>query len=340
MDKQIVVTGQTLVALLLIVLGVWVTIQVFPVIFALFVSLLLTLMLTPIIDWAQERKIPRGMSTAILYLVILSFLGSVGVAGIKPITSQMNKLLDYLPIFIEEQLGVKEDPFQGQLQDFFSGQLNANSNNVISATLGIFSNFLFVLSIFVFTFYLLVEFDAVKKLFISLFPMSKKVLAENLVGSIENILGAYIRGQLLLGMIIGVLTYLGLVMLKVEYALSLALVAGVLEIVPVIGPILSAIPALIVALSSGPWTVLGVALLYTIIQQTENNILVPTVMKKTVGLNPLVTLILLLVGGALFGIIGVILAVPSALIAYLVFTELYGEMFGLKPRAKKANQVR
>ena len=116
---------------------------------------------------------------------------------------------------------------------------------------------------------------------------------------------------------IGLLTYIGLSILGVPFALSLAFLAGLLEIVPIIGPIMSAIPAFIVASSASSFLGLGTLVLYLIIQQLENNLIVPYIMNKAVGIHPITTLIALSIGGTLGGILGAILAVPVALIIEL-----------------------
>jgi predicted PurR-regulated permease PerM len=112
--------------------------------------------------------------------------------------------------------------------------------------------------------------------------------------------------------IVGCLTYIGLYFLGIKYALTLALVAALLEIIPYIGPILAAIPAVILGFAQSPFLALLVILLFVVIQQLENYIIVPQVMKKTVGLNPIVIIIVMLIGAKLAGVIGIILAVPVA----------------------------
>ena len=150
------------------------------------------------------------------------------------------------------------------------------------------------------------------------------------VKDIEERLGAWVRGQLLLALIIGLASYLGLFILGISYVLPLALIAGILEMVPIIGPIISAIPAIIVALTVSPGLALAVAALYIIIQQLENNLIVPTVMHKVLGMPPLAILLALMVGGRLGGVVGIILAVPVLLVIQTVVGEF-------TPDAKKLN---
>jgi predicted PurR-regulated permease PerM len=120
--------------------------------------------------------------------------------------------------------------------------------------------------------------------------------------------------------LIGFLVYLGLTLLHLEFALPLAILAGLLEIVPTIGPIVSAIPAVLVAISTSPVLALSVVALYFIIQQLENNLVVPLVMKRSVGLSPLVTILSVMIGARLAGVVGAILAIP----AFLVIQSIIG----------------
>jgi len=144
---------------------------------------------------------------------------------------------------------------------------------------------------------------------------------ESLAHKVEVKTGAWVRGQIVLMFLVGFTTYIGLTILGVEFALPLAVIAGLLELIPTIGPIVSAIPAAIIAFTQGPLLGLGVIALYILIQQLENNILVPKVMEKAVGLSPLITIFSLLVGAALFGILGAVLAVPFAAITYLIVED-------------------
>jgi predicted PurR-regulated permease PerM len=122
--------------------------------------------------------------------------------------------------------------------------------------------------------------------------------------------------------IIGLTTYIGLTILGIEYALPLAVIAGLLELVPTIGPIISSVPAILIALVQSPVLAIAVAALYLLIQQAENNIIVPKVMERAVGVLPLVTILALLIGGTLFGVVGAVIAVPTVAMIQVVVEEL------------------
>ena len=143
-----------------------------------------------------------------------------------------------------------------------------------------------------------------------------------IIVAIERKLGAWVIGQLALAVIVGVITYIGLTLLGVEFALSLSIIAGIFEIVPIIGPIISAIPAVLVALTMSPMMALLVAGLFFVVQQLENNIFVPIVMRRAVGIPPIVTILALTIGGKLAGVAGIMLAVPLVVAMQVIFQSL------------------
>jgi len=136
---------------------------------------------------------------------------------------------------------------------------------------------------------------------------------------VEDKLGAWLRGQIVLSLAIGVITWFVLTILGIPFALPLAILAGFLEIIPTIGPIIAAIPAVIVAFAISPFMGLVVMLAYVGIQVAENNILVPKIMQKAVGLNPVVILVAILIGANLMGIIGALLSIPLVSAAIIIF---------------------
>jgi len=174
----------------------------------------------------------------------------------------------------------------------------------------------------VFTFYLLLARSNTQHFLIGIITNDQRQRSLNLLDKIELRMGAWFRGQLILGLIIGVLSYIGLSLLGISYALPLALIAGVLEMVPTIGPIISAIPAMLIAVTVSPGLAALVALLYFIIQQLENHLFVPQVMMQTVGVAPLISIILLMIGGRLGGIGGIILAIPIYLVIETIVKEV------------------
>ncbi len=146
--------------------------------------------------------------------------------------------------------------------------------------------------------------------FVKLFPKDSQDEVEDIILKVEEKLGSWLRGQITLSVTIGLLTWIALTIAGVDYALPLALMAGLLEILPTIGPIIAAVPAIIVALSDDPTKALIVLVIYIVIQLFENHVLVPRIMAKAVGLNPLVVLLGIIIGAKLLGVAGALLSVP------------------------------
>jgi predicted PurR-regulated permease PerM len=162
----------------------------------------------------------------------------------------------------------------------------------------------------VISFYLTAEENGMKNFVKNLVPFKHQSYTLNLVTKIQRKMGSWVLGQVILSIVIFGVTYLGLSILKVEYALVLALIAGLLEIIPLIGPIIAAVPAVFFAFLKNPPLALAVIILYIVIQQLENQVIVPVVMSRSVGLNPVVVIIGVLVGASLGGVLGAIIAIP------------------------------
>ncbi|HYI16967.1 MAG TPA: AI-2E family transporter, partial [Thermomicrobiales bacterium] len=162
--------------------------------------------------------------------------------------------------------------------------------------------------------------------FYKMWPESIQPDVRNIVGIADRILAAYVRGQLLLGLVVGVVTFIGLYFIGVEYAIPLAVLAGIFEMIPILGPWLSGVAAVIVVLATDPGKIWAVIILFVVIQQVENTFLVPKIQGDAVDLNPAIIMILLVVGGAVYGLLGVIIIVPAAAIVRDIFVYIYGRL--------------
>lgn len=319
MDRNIVISTRTILITLLAIAGVWLIWQMQAVILILFVSLLIALALDPFVHFFCNRGISRSVSVIIIYLLLIALALTVGAAGISPMISQLDKLLTQLPSFFDAL--IKFFGFNGYFQNAdqeIAKQITGLSGTVVSFTLSAFSSIIFIITIFVFVAYILLYFDNLKKQFAEFFPLRRQKKVKELIDTVEVNVGSWLRGELVLMFTVGVLTLIGLLILGVDYALPLALIAGFLEIVPNIGPIVSTIPAAVVAFSVSPITGIGVIALFILVQQLENNLIVPKVMQKAVGFNPLLTMLVIITGAKLFGLVGAVLAVPVTLVAITI----------------------
>jgi predicted PurR-regulated permease PerM len=328
--QQITISYKTILFTVFLLIGLYVLFEIRLVILLWFISFILATALNPFVNILETISIPRAIGVAITVLFTL-FIVSLIVAGVVPtFVEQSSVLLKNLERFIP-QLEIFELD-----SDFFSAQFERYSQtalNLLGIALGAFSNLFVIFSMFVLTVYMMIERQKVpshlKKIFQNR-EREKKYL--HLLETIEIRLGGWVRGEVALMVIVGTATFLGLYVLGVPFALPLALLAGLLELIPNVGPTLSAIPAIIIGLTVSPAVAIGVLILYVAIQQLESNFIVPMVMKQSVGINPIITLMLIMVGLTLGGVLGALLAVPLYISAEIVIKFMYQQS-----RPKKTN---
>jgi predicted PurR-regulated permease PerM len=314
---KIEISPKTLIYVFLFFSSLWFLSQIKAILLLFFVSFILVSALSPAIEFLTTKKLARSLSVILVYLVLVSFIFLSGVAVVPLMTAQTRDFLSALPSLVQkasEAIGPDKHLFW---EKYAQGLINGLSQEFIKmpgqalkTTMSIAQSVFAFFSILVISFYLLLEKTRLYRGFIGLFPISSQKTIERIIIRLEKKLGAWVRGQFFLAFAVGLASFFGLAVLGVGFTLPLAITAGIFELVPTIGPILSAIPAMVVALTTSPLLALLVAGLYILIQQLENNLLVPQVMKKALGVNPLVTILSLMVGGKLMGVIGVLLAVP------------------------------
>ena len=291
MTKRIDISHRTIIFIAIFLLGVWVIYQIIDLVLLLFVSLILMSALTPLVSMLTKVKIPKALSILFVYIFILIILAGLLTVSFTPLINETIKLVRSLPPALGGILKIDQID-----QSLIQSQIGGFTGDLISLTKTIFNNILTIVFLLVFTFYLLLERENLEK-HASRFFIGQEERVRKLLSEIEEKLGGWLRGQIALSLIIGVVTYIGLFLLQIPYALPLSILAGLLEVVPVIGPILAAIPAVVLALTINPVLGAGVAALYLVIQQLENHLVVPQVMKRAVGLNPLVVILAIAVGG-------------------------------------------
>lgn len=327
MPKTIEISHRTIIFATVFIGSLWILFQIRAIIIGLFVALLLMTALNPIVDRLVRLKVPRPLAILIAYIVLITLIISGLASIISPLVGQTTDLVDRLPMLLDQLAawlenigitGVDGGTIAGQLT-----QLGAIPRNVVRLIVSIFSNLLSVFTVLVITFYLLLERKNLDKYLLVLFGQGSEPKAKSFVDKLEARLGSWVRGEVILMLIIGIATYVGLLLLGVPYALPLAILAGLLELLPNIGPTLAAVPAVLLALSISPLMGLSTTALYFLIQQLENSIIVPKVMQKVVGVNPLITLLVLAIGFKLGGVFGAILSVPILIVAQVVATEIF-----------------
>lgn len=330
MTERIEITSNTIFRFLLIGLGFWFVYLIRDVLLMLFAAVVIAAVIEPVADAWQRYRIPRALSVLVVYVGILAVIAAVLTMILPVLAIQVSQLAQALPQLVQSQEWLSKSVQSRALSSVqnvllgFGEQLTRASFNVFQQTRTIFSGVLAVILVFVIAFYMVVEKDALKKLFRILLPASHVPYVEQVIDRAKKSIGRLVVAQLLLGAIVGVVVGGGLWLLGVKYALALGLLAGVLEIVPVIGPLVAAIPGVLVGVSQSLLYGLITLIFYIVVQQIENQFLVPAVMRRAIGLHPLVTIVAVLLGARLGGFVGVILAVPAATIISLFWADLLG----------------
>lgn len=319
MNRRIDISWKTIVFITLFLLGIWITYQIIDLILLLFVALILMSALSPLVSLLSKFKIPKALSILLIYILIFGILGMIITLALTPLVVQTNNLATSLPNVFNNILRVGHVD-----QTFIQKEINNFSDNIFVFTTTVFSHIITIILILVITFYLLLDKENLEKRTASLF-IGKEERVRKIIVEVEEKLGSWLRGQLLLSLIIGVVSYIGLTFLQIPYAFPLAIWSGLLEVLPVIGPIISSIPAILLALTISPVLGGGVAAMYFVIQQLESHFVVPQVMKKAVGLNPLVVILAIAVGSRLLGVGGAFLAVPIVVVAQILVIDILKE---------------
>ena len=290
----------------------------------LLVSLLIVISLEPFIQFINRQKFMNGpinRTTAVIFtyvMIVVIFVGILTV-GIPPVISQFKKMIISLTGFLNT---LNIDGGADKYLTEAVTQLGVISGGVVSVTLSLFQNITTIFTLILISVYISLDWINIKDRFYGLLPSRNRSKAQRIMSDIEINIGSWIKGQLILMFVIGFVCFLGLFILGIDYPLALGLIAGLLEFVPMIGPIISAVLAGVVGFSMSPIKGLGVIVLFTIIQQLENNLLVPKVMQRVSGFSPIAILLAILIGAEFFGVIGTVLAVPVMMITFLLIKRL------------------
>jgi predicted PurR-regulated permease PerM len=319
MPRKIEISHRTVVFTALFLILLWFLFFIKDIIFTLFVSLLLMTILNPFVKRLTKWHFPRALSIFLVYLLIVGVV-SLAVAVIAPpLVEQTTNFVSNVPVFLKNP-NVGRFINNQTFEQFFT-QLGSVPGQVLKVGVSVFSDIVAVISVLILTFYMLLYRDRLDDQIGIFFGDEGKTKVGRVLDNVEKSLGGWARGQFILMVVVGLLIYIGLTILGIPYALPLAVLAAILEIVPTIGPIVATIPAIIIGLTISPVVGLAVAALAFLINQAENYVLVPKIMEKSVGVNPIVTLTSLAIGFKLLGVVGAIISVPVVLTLQIIVKE-------------------
>jgi len=316
---KIEVSAKTIVFTIFFVLLLFLLWLVRDLLFSLFIAFIVMSAVKPPVTFFEKKGIPRKLTTFLVFLFLFSFFGFLLSWIIPPLTQEITLFVKYAPIMFRRIDSPILSLFNFQsITQYIPGV----TNQALSIAKGVVSNTMFIVSTVFFSFYFTAESDIIEKIVTRFFNEPKSKRAIVLFNRIEKRMSSWLWGELLLMTVIGCMTFVGLNLIGVKYALPLAIIAGLLEVIPNLGPVLSTVPAFFIAITQSYFLGFSTIALYFVVQQLENNIIVPYIMRKAVGINPIVTLIALIVGGRIGGVLGVLLAIPLTLFFESIFSEI------------------
>ncbi len=325
--------------LISVILGFWLFYRFHQVIFALFIAIVIGTVIRPAVAWLHRRGLPQSVGVIFVYLVMFLLLAgflrllfpliseqSTTIAAVLPeyyqnlrqwVVTQPNQSLASLSEFLPTALpSLRLSPVQQT-----GPEMLASAGQVagyVTSLAGIIFTAIMILAL---VFYWTLEGPRIIQSFLLVIPQSQRENIGELISAMESKVGFYVVGQAILCTVIGIMALIAYRLIGLPNALVLALIAGVLEAVPMIGPLLGAVPAALIALSIAPDKLIWVIVATVVIQQVENSLLVPRIMKKAVGVNPFVTLLALFAFSSFFGLAGALMAIPMAAMIQLALNH-------------------
>lgn len=315
MDKEVVITIKTILVFFALVLCSVIVYKMSSIFGILGISLLVAISLEQSVKFLVRKRVRRTFAVYMVYALVVALVAGIITLIIPPLAKEVGTFLEHLPSIIQSMGDLTRFGFSAS--DIIP-QVTRITSGVIQVSYSVFSNVTVFITIFFLSLYISLDLDNIKQRFLSLFPKELSEEVEEAVIEAEISVSQWLKGQAFLMFVVGVATFIGLSLIGVEYALALAVIAGLLEIVPMIGPVISAVIASAITFTESPLKGVFVIVLFLIVQQLENNLLVPRIMQRVSGFSPLVILVAVITFTNFFGIVGTIVAVPCVMIGFAV----------------------
>ena len=316
---------------------IWVFYLARGVLWPFVLALLLVYLLTPLVDYLTDKKLPGVAATFCAYIVLFSIFTLIMLVVIPRLVDAFQEISSQLPQYIEatkEYAASLQEKYRGlrlllereELTDWIFQGIGVLTGKVAQSIVRLPAGiFLFILSLIV-SFYLLKDAKKIRSALINYIPKEYQKKVSEFLADVDKILGGYIRGQLIIAAVVGTSIGIGLFLLRIKYAFVLGTVAGVFNVVPYFGAVISIIPALLLGLIKDPfsaWTFLWVILLFIGVNQVEMYFLAPRILSRKVRLHPVAIIFAIVVGGAALGMLGILLAIPALAILKALFIRLH-----------------
>lgn len=331
-NKTIIsVSTGTFVRALLVLVGFWALWTLHDLVLVIITAVVLASSIEPAVMWLGKYHVHRIPAVLSVYVALTGLVVGIFYAFVPPLVNELVQFSEQIPN-VAKELNVKSFVGEGSAlkagealvataqsnpsaQDIYGAlsKFSVGSQGVLGTAGAIFGGIFSFILIVVLSFYFAVQERGIENFLRVVVPSSKDEYVIDLWNRSRTKIGKWMQGQLLLGVLIFVLVYLGLTIFGIPYALVLALLAGVMELIPVFGPVISAIPGIVIAFTTGGATLaLVIAGFYLLVQQFESNLIYPLVVRKIVGVPPILVILALIVGFELAGFLGILISVPVA----------------------------
>lgn len=329
----------------ILLLGLYVIVKVMPIYFPILIAMVLAFVLNPLVNYisriefgTRKRHIGRSLAVLCAFLIMTLLLLIVGAFVLLPFIHEFDKFIIDLPkliakiqsvaIDIQQRASVLDFPanINTLIEQTIAGAASFSADlarRLLQAAFGFASSIVELVVVPVLAYYFLKDWSILKDKIISLFTVDSRVKVRKIIEEMATVISAYIRGQVIISIIIGLFVFSGMYLLGVDYPLVLGLLAAATESIPIIGPIIGSVPAIMLAYLISPLLAFKVIIFYITVQLIENHIVVPNIMGHTIDLHPVIVIISLLIGSQLWGIIGMMLAVPAAAILRVLIRQLW-----------------
>lgn len=280
----------------------------------LFAAIVIASALAPATAW-MEKRLPRPVAILFSFGAVVSVFAVVFWLVVPPLVDQAGQIASNLPELAEEaeaRLERIDSLDYERLIDSIASSISDFSGALVALPMAVVSAAFELAMVFVMAIYWLITLPALRRYVLSLVPQARRERVSSVIAEIGQTMGGYVRGSVLSGLAVAALTYIGLVIIGIEYTLVLALIAGLGELIPILGPILAAIPALGIALLESPTQALIVLGFYVALQQVESHLIMPNILHSQAHIPPLLVIFALFAGGSIGGILGALIAVPIA----------------------------
>ncbi len=337
MKKQTIeISTKTIFTIIGIFILLFLLIKIATIFILIFISFILMSAINPVVVWFENKKISRGLSVFITMAIIIFVIVLFFLITITPFTNQINniihsfsniptRIINYFP-FLKNQFHVNANSLKFNISKYVSQNVYnifiSSFNNLSNTTISVFTTIGYTILIFVMSAYMLLYKEHFYKTTLQIIPKGTREQIEKIIYEVESQLGAWLRGQLIVSLAIGLLFFIYLFILGNPYALPLAIFAAFAEVIPFVGPIISGIVACIVVFLVTPGLLIFSIIFVIVIQQLEANIIGPQVMKRIIGINPLIVIIAIFIGSSLDGLLGALIAIPIITVLQLVIYDI------------------